>query len=103
MKAIGSPYRILAGHGVGHEQDLLGGSHSFDLDQFIHQHIIDVQTTRCVQDDDVVCSLTCLFDRVGTDLRRRHAGVLGVHRDVNLTSQYLQLLYGGWPAGVGSD
>ena len=45
VKGFGGVYRILADHGVYHQQDLGGINGGFDAPQFLHQLLVHVETT----------------------------------------------------------
>ena len=54
--------RILTDHGVGDEQNLMRRCAGLDRDQFLHQVVINMQTSAGVQNDHVVTLGTCLID-----------------------------------------
>ena len=46
--------RVLTDHGIDHEQGLVRRDRVTHLTQLIHQLCVDRETTRCVDDDDVI-------------------------------------------------
>ena len=50
--------RVLAGHGVGHEQDLAGLHGALDLLELVHELLIDMQAAGRIQDDHVSAPLS---------------------------------------------
>ncbi len=54
LEALGDVDRILAGHGVDHEQHLVGIGRLSHRRQLLHQRLVDLETTCGVDDDHVV-------------------------------------------------
>ncbi len=57
MELTGRFHRILAGHGVGHEQNLHRVQQVFQLLQFVHQLIVDVQAARGIHQQNVATGI----------------------------------------------
>ena len=62
IELLGHLHRILTDHGVGDEQNLMRRCAGLDRDQFLHQVVINMQTSAGVQNDHVVTLGTCLID-----------------------------------------
>ena len=57
VEVLGDAHRLLAGHGVGDEQDLVRLDAALDVDQLLHQRVVDLQAAGGVDDDGVVAAL----------------------------------------------
>ncbi len=53
VEGFGGVDRILAGHGVDDEEDLMGVERGVDLLQLVHEGVIDVEAACGVEDEDV--------------------------------------------------
>ena len=91
VEGLGDVHGILTGHGVHDQQSLVHGDSLFDLDQFLHQHFVDLQAACGIEDDDVIAVVLgvgqCLFG----DGRRLFAGQ-GEDRRTGLFAHHLQLV-----------
>ena len=63
VKAFRYGYRILTSHGINHQKDFLRFYHFLDVLQFLHQFFIDMQTTCCIDEDDIIAVFRCVFQR----------------------------------------
>ena len=54
VERLGDADRFLAGHGVGHEQDLGRIDLVLDVDELLHHRLVDLQAAGGVDDDRVV-------------------------------------------------
>ena len=54
VKGSGGVHRILAGHGVHHQQDLVGMDGGLDALQLVHQGLVHMEPAGGVQEDHVV-------------------------------------------------
>ena len=54
VELLGALHRVLAGHGVGHVEDLAGLGQRLQLLQLGHQLVVDVQAARGVHEQEVV-------------------------------------------------
>ena len=94
--------RVLTGHRVDDEQDLVRVNFIFDILQLLHQLFVDVQAAGGVEDNDVVAVVFGMLDRVFGDLHRADGSHLkdgGVH----LCADHLQLLNRGRTVDVAGD
>ena len=89
-------HRVLAQHGIGHEQNLVGTGEIPDLDELIHHRVINAEPAGRVQDDDTAIGLTRSFDAATTQL---HGIRIRPHisrtedRHIDRAAQGLQLLH----------
>ena len=94
IEGLGHVDRVLAGHGVHHEEDLLGLDGRLDAPELLHELGVDVQAARGV-DNQYVAAVAA---RVLNGLQRRLDRVLRavlIDRHVHLLTHHLQLLDGG--------
>ena len=78
------------------------GSHAVpNVDQLLHEAIVDLQAAGGVDDDRVVAALAGELRRVGGDIDRVAAGPLLVDRDADLLAKRLQLVDCGRTVDVG--
>ena len=94
IEGLGGVHRVLAGHGVHHQQDLVGLHRGLDVPQFVHQRLVDVQTAGGIQKYHVVAVVGGVFHRLpgdghGVDLPHFK------HGNVQLLAHHLQLVDGG--------
>ena len=103
VERLGHADRFLASHGVGHEQDL-GRLHAVaDIDQLLHQAVVDLEAAGGVDDDRVVAALAGIAQRVGGDVDRVLAGAFLIDGNADLLAQRLQLVDGGRAIDIGGD
>ena len=94
VEGLGGVHRVLAGHGVHHQQDLVGLHRGLDVPQLVHQRLVDVQTAGGIQKYHVVAVVGGVFHRLpgdghGVDLPHFK------HGNVQLLAHHLQLVDGG--------
>ena len=94
VKGFGGGDRVLADHGVHHQQNLGGGYGFFDPAQLVHQRFIHVEPPGSVQKHHIIAVLFGVFHRSLGNVHRVDLPHLE-HRDVQLLAHYLQLLDGG--------
>ena len=90
---------VLAGHGVHHQQNLVGmdgGLHPLEL---VHQLLVHVETAGGIQKDDVVAVVPGVAQGVLRDLYRVSLALLK-DGQVQLSAHDLELLDGGGPVHV---
>ena len=69
VEGLGRGHRVLAGHGVADEEDLVRLDLLLDLDQLGHQLVVDVQAAGGVEDQGVAALPVGLDEGVLADLR----------------------------------
>ena len=94
VKRLGGVDRVLTGHGVHHQQDLVGLHRGLDGLQLVHQRLVDVEPSGGIQKHYVVAVVGRVLDGFlcdghGVDLPHLE------HRDVQLLAHHLQLGDGG--------
>ena len=94
VKGLGRVYRVLADHGVHHQQDLSGLHRRLDAPELIHQLLVHVEPSGGVQEHQVVAVLLSVGDGRLGDLHRVGLAHLE-HGDVQLFAHHLQLLNSG--------
>ena len=101
VELVGRFHRVLAGHGVGDEQNLGGIEQLFELRQLRHQFVVDVQAAGGIDQQHVAAGLhgflaggTRQIDRLGF-LRRAF-----VDRQLQIPRQDAQLLARGGTVDV---
>jgi len=86
IELTGHRDRVLAGHGIGNEQDLVRHHRGLDASQFVHEFVIDVQTPACIEHDQIKALRATALNPVPADaddvLRRRPRVVLSVYIDI---------------------
>jgi hypothetical protein len=60
MKIQSRVDRVLAGHGVGDEEDFAGVELLFELLHLAHQLLVDVQAASGIDDEHVAAHVACL-------------------------------------------
>ncbi len=63
-------HRLLTGHRIGDEQDLIGINGDLHLLEFFHHRLVDVQAPSSVNEDNITQVLLCPFYASGCDLHR---------------------------------
>ena len=53
VEGLGGVDGVLAGHGVGYEEDLGGGEELFELGHLVHEGLVDAEAAGGVDDEDV--------------------------------------------------
>ena len=96
MEALGNPHRVLPGHRVGHEQDLVRRHSLLDAPELGHHLVVDLQPAGRVHEHRPGPRLAGRLDRCG-DQRRHVALRLGgvgraEHRHFHPLAQLPQLL-----------
>src|SRR5215203_570692 len=92
---LGALDRVLAGHRVGHEEDLVRLDAAGELADLFHQRRVDVETAGGVHDHDVVAALAGDGQRPGAEVHHVLARLGLEHRHVDALAHLLQLLDGG--------
>ena len=90
----GGVHRVLAGHGVHHQQDLIGVDGGLNVLQLVHELLVDMEAARRVQQDRVKSVVLGVGQGVPGDLHRVDLP-LGKHGDPQLFSHHLELGDGG--------
>ena len=101
VKAAGDVDRILTGHRVDHQKDLLRVDGGADARQLGHQLVVDVQAAGGIDEHDVAAAMRRLGACVATDLDRIGAFRRRMHRHLDLGAESDQLLDGGGAVDVG--
>ena len=101
VEGLGHGDRLLAGHGVHHQQRLGGRDRAGDAHQLIHHRLVDVQPAGGVQQDHVVPTLPRGLQPRSRDLQRGRADGPGVDLDPDVIAQLHELVHGGGPIHVG--
>lgn len=104
VEGFGRVDRVLPGHGVADEQDLLRAQLKINLLDFAHQRFIDMQPAGRIEDDDVaIAQFLRRGDAVLADFDGIRPGGLAVNRHTELFADDLELLDGGGALHVGRD
>ena len=96
-------HRVLARHGIDHEQPLVRSDGRIDVAHLLHQLGIDVQATGGVDDEHVVDAAARGIQRGGCNPAGAAPGCYRMEIRPHLLGQALQLQHGGRPADVGAD
>ena len=102
MKGARQHSRLLADHGVHHQQDFMGGGGGANAHHFRHHLLVDLQATGGVHQDHVKAFLprlahTCRGNRLRTFIRAK-----AEHVHANLAAQGMQLVNGRRAVHIGS-
>ena len=93
VEGLGHVHRVLTGHGVHHQQNLVHLNGFLDAAQLIHELLIHMQSAGGIQNHDVVAVVLCVGDGLlGDDLGL--FGAHGEHRNTRLLAHHLQLIDG---------
>ena len=103
VEALGDLDRVLARHAVGDEEDLVGPDGGLEPLQLAHHLVVDLQPARGIHEHDAIARAARLIDAVARDLHHVLMPALGVHRDVELLTERLELVDRGWPVDVRGD
>ena len=103
VELAGALDRVLAGHRVGDIQQVRGLNRGLDRLQFVHQLVVDVQTARGVDDDDVEAGVLRLGQRAARALHRIHLAGRVVDANPRLLADHRQLLDRRRTPDVGRD
>ncbi len=107
--------RVLPGHGVADEVDVLGLARRLDVAELLHEVFVYVEPARGVEDDRVAARLDGVLDAVLADLggsvlaleELGDAGaldpLLGVDGELEALAEHLELVDGRGPLEVGGD
>ena len=99
-EALGDVDRVLAGHRVDHEQDVVRLHPPADARELLHELGVHVQPARRVDDQHVPAVGTRLVERPSRDVHRVAVRALLVHRRAPRPAHLHELLHGGWPVHV---
>ena len=94
-EALGDVDRVLAGHRVGDEQNLLRLRDFGDGLHLVHQRLIDVEAARGVEHQHVIALQPGGIERAAGDVDRRLAGDDRQRRDLGLAAEHGELLLRG--------
>ena len=100
LEGLGDRDRLLAGHGVEHEQDVRRLDGVLDPAELRHQVLVDLEAPGRVDDHDVAALRARLLDPHLRGLDRLSPGE---DRDLDLPSELLELVDGGRTLEVGGD
>src|SRR3954468_14833726 len=92
VEPLSDLHRVLTGHAVGDEQDLVGMNRGLQTLQLAHHVVVDLQTTRCVDDDHAIARALRLLDALLRDLLDVTRRAIGVYGHVELRTERLQLI-----------
>ena len=88
VKGLGRVHRVLTGHGIHHQQDLVGLDGGLHRLQLVHQCLVDVQAAGGIQKHDVVTVVGGIFHRFLCDGHRVDLPHLE-HGDIQLLAHHL--------------
>ena len=97
---LGDADRVLAGHRVDDEEDVVGLRPLADLRQLGHQLLVDVEAAGGVDDEDVATVLTGAVEGPGGDLDRVGVGPLLVDMGAGAAADGDELVDGGGTVDV---
>ena len=103
VKRLGAVDRVLPGHRVDDEVNLVGLDFALDLVQLRHQLFVDVQAPGGVEDNDVDALVLRLFQRATANVDRVFRFAVDEDRNAELTAQHFQLIDSGGTLQVGGD
>ena len=100
-KASATRDRVLAGHGVDHQQRLGGRDGAGDAHQLVHHRLVHVQAAGGVEQDHVVPALPGGLQAGARHLQRGRADRPGVDLDPDVVAQLHELVDRGGAVHVG--
>src|SRR3954447_17348786 len=89
---LGDVHRVLAGHRVDDQQDVVRLHRLADLDELVHERRVDVQAAGGVDDEDVLALHLRPVERPPRDLDRRDLGALLVNVGADLRAALHELV-----------
>src|ERR671933_882649 len=89
---LGDVDRVLAGHRVDDEQDVVRLDRAAHLDELVHERRVDVQAAGGVDDEDVLAVHLGLVERPPRDVDRRAVGALLVDVGADLRAELDELV-----------
>ena len=95
VEALRDAHGVLAGHAVGHEQDLVGLHRVLHAAQLVHHRLIDLEAPGGVDDDHPVALLSCQFHTGPHDPHDIGRRAVRIHRHIELLPERLELVDGG--------
>ena len=102
VEGLGGLHRVLAGHGIDHQDLVVGLGGRRDLGHLVHEQLVHVQPARGIEDDHVAA--------VGRGLRHarltnpgRRSPLQVKDRDVQRSTQHAQLLHRGGALHIRGD
>ena len=101
VELIGNSYSILAGHGIGHKQNLCQGHSAGNFLQLVHQLLIYMEPTCGIDNDGIVALVFSFGNSPPGNVDRILLGTGSKNRDPNLVTEHPQLLNGGRTINVG--
>ena len=103
VKALRRFNRVLTSHGINDQQNFIWLCQVLDVDQLIHQLLVNLQPSSRIDDYIVVMILLGLFHPVSNDVNGIFFGTFFKNRHANLISNLLQLRNCGWSVNVGRN
>ena len=103
MELPGNVGRLLARGRIGYQQDLLRTHRLLELDQFLHQRLVDLVPACGVEDQNVPVLDLGQADCLPGDARDVELARLSEDRDVDLLAERLELLDCGRAVNVARD
>ncbi len=92
MEGFGDPHRFLARHGICDKENFLRLQFLLQAQQFVHQGVVDVQTSGRIEDHEIAGLVACrLAATLGDAQHVFHTG-FGMDRHANLLAQHDQLV-----------
>ena len=99
VEGLGHVHRVLAGHGIHHQEDFLGLHGFLDAGQLVHQLGVDVQAAGGVDNQHIPLVVAGVIDSFPGGFHRI-LGTLFKHGHLHLLAHHLQLLDGGRTVNV---
>src|SRR3954469_15084864 len=93
-------HRVLAGHRVDDEQDVVRPDRLADVDELAHERLVDVQAAGGVDDEDVLALLLGPIERPARDVDRVRVGALLVDVGADLRADLHELVDRGGAVDV---
>jgi hypothetical protein len=92
VEALRDFHRVLTGHAVGDQQDLVRMDSRLEMLQLGHHLVVDLETAGGIDDDDAVARTPRLLDARLGDAHDVLRPTLGVDGDVELLAKRLELV-----------
>ena len=92
VERLGDAHRLLAGHGVDHQQRLGRGHDAADAHQLVHHRLVHVEAAGGVEDHDVDVLLARQLEAGARDLERRRPDRAAVNLDPDLVAELHDLV-----------
>ena len=103
VELFGGVHGVLSGHGINHEERVVGLNRSLDGGDFVHQFLIDGEASGGIDDDGVIAFRLGFVNAFKSNLDGVFFLAVHIHLHANLLTEHLELVNGGGTIDVAGD